>query len=78
MNFSLFMSLYTLLNLYIYFIAYLYAPCIFHYSDVKSERDYNEINRDIKIQNGEELRNISDQDKPRVCIINDLYGSEFS
>ena len=49
MNFSLFMSLYALFNLYIYFIAYLYAPCIHHNSDVKSERDYNEINRDIKI-----------------------------
>ena len=45
----LFMSLYTLFNLYTYLIAYLYAPCIHHNSDVKSERDYNEINRDIKI-----------------------------
>jgi hypothetical protein len=35
MDARLFMSLYTLFNLYIYLIAFLYAPCIDYRSNVK-------------------------------------------
>lgn len=35
MDVRLYMSVYTLFNLYVYFIAYLYSPCIDYSSSAK-------------------------------------------
>ena len=63
----LFMSLYALFNLYIWFIAYLYAPSLDFSSSVAAGTN-----------SSKSATNVSDKEKERQKIMSEFYLSELS
>ena len=61
MDVRLFMSLYSLFNFYVFFLAYLYTPSLDYLSDTGNNRDSH----------------LSEADKERNKIMNEFYSIEM-
>ena len=77
MDARLFMSLYTLFNLYLYLIAYLYSPCVDYSSNVKPGMENIAGYNNIKNGKADQFNKMSDADKERIQIMNDFYEQEL-